>query len=285
MTLTEYFTTIGAGHVWYDENKEIISAFLKVSGIHELTPPENAKYIRLTQNKNKETHLILTMEYYSAQTNLGEVWIQTDIDKAPVSFNAIKKNKLMIYPYNKINQWNGSKWSSKDSYLYQNGTPICKFHAAKILLCEGENNLGQPSYNCTDGTGSISSKSITTLSDGSIELTINMSTAGWANVWVAFPVKVTRDDYTNLHFSVTSTAFSGSAQGALDITSAINTGGGSTITRTQYWRYSDNSMNTLNEKKEFNIDISNLNEFYIRFWFQLQSSTTTTIVIDSLKLT
>lgn len=129
MTLTEYYTTTGAGHVWYNEDKEIISAFLKASGIHELTPPENAKYIRLTQNKNRETHLILTMEYYSTQTNLGEVWIQTDYEKASVGFNAIKRNELMIYPY-KLKQWDGSAWKVLGGSLYQNNNVVQNYNSA-----------------------------------------------------------------------------------------------------------------------------------------------------------
>lgn len=51
----------------------------------------------------------------------GGVWIQTDIDNATVSFNAIKKNELMIYPCC-VKQWNGSAWQSVVGTLYQGGS-------------------------------------------------------------------------------------------------------------------------------------------------------------------
>lgn len=54
---------------------------------------------------------------------IGDTWIKTDIDKAPVSFNAIKRNELMIYPY-KLKQWNGNKWKAMGGSLYQNDTAI-----------------------------------------------------------------------------------------------------------------------------------------------------------------
>ena len=51
--------------------------------------------------------------------SVGDIWFQTDINKAPVNFNAIKLNGLIIYPYI-CNQWNGVCWKRSTSYLFSN---------------------------------------------------------------------------------------------------------------------------------------------------------------------
>lgn len=56
----------------------------------------------------------------------SDIWIQTDIDNAPVGFNAIKKNELMVYPY-KLNRWNGSGWQRLAGTLYHNGIAVQNF--------------------------------------------------------------------------------------------------------------------------------------------------------------
>lgn len=79
------------------------------------------------------------VEYNTASA--GDIWIRTDIDKASVSFNAIKKNELMIYPH-RAKQWIGSKWKSvAANMLYKNGdsAEIC---AAEYELIESSVSQG-----------------------------------------------------------------------------------------------------------------------------------------------
>ena len=47
---------------------------------------------------------------------VGDTWVSTDIDNATVSFNAIKRNEIMVYP-RKVRQWNGDAWKAKETYL------------------------------------------------------------------------------------------------------------------------------------------------------------------------
>lgn len=58
----------------------------------------------------------------------SDIWIQTDIDRAPVGFNAIKKNELMVYPY-LLKRWNGNKFITLGGALYQNGIAIQNYKA------------------------------------------------------------------------------------------------------------------------------------------------------------
>ena len=58
--------------------------------------------------------------------DVGDTWIQTSIDKAPINFNALNINELIVYPY-KLRQWDGEKWKGKETYLLQdnNSEKIC----------------------------------------------------------------------------------------------------------------------------------------------------------------
>lgn len=61
----------------------------------------------------------------------GDIWIPTDIDNATVSFNAIKRNELMVYPL-APKMWDGSKWSNVTGAIYQNGEAV--FSYEEIIL-------------------------------------------------------------------------------------------------------------------------------------------------------
>lgn len=50
----------------------------------------------------------------------GEVYISTSQDTSRCPFNALKKNKLMVYPYEAY-QYNGTSWTEKDAFIYQGG--------------------------------------------------------------------------------------------------------------------------------------------------------------------
>lgn len=65
VSLTQYYTTTGGYNAWYNADKEFISAFQKSAGTSTLTPPDGARYMRLTQSKLSEADgLILTANYY-----------------------------------------------------------------------------------------------------------------------------------------------------------------------------------------------------------------------------
>lgn len=58
----------------------------------------------------------------------GSLWIQTDIDDYSASFNAIKRNELMIYPKN-CKLWSGDRWMRMGGsmlYMGDNSVKLCK---------------------------------------------------------------------------------------------------------------------------------------------------------------
>lgn len=93
----------------------------------------------------------------------GAVWIQTTVS-SNIQFNALKKNKLMVY-LNTVKQYVDGSWVDKEITIYQNG----KWNVLEITIYNG----GQPSgwWAGEDGHGgySFSSSGIYIRSRGSYE--------------------------------------------------------------------------------------------------------------------
>lgn len=84
----------------------------------------------------------------------GDIWFRTYVGKATCSFNAIKKNYLMVYPYF-CRQWNGSKWEKKLAYLYvKSGSRKLIGFEDKPLYTNGTQNVSWTSGKAGSGEGS-----------------------------------------------------------------------------------------------------------------------------------
>lgn len=111
---------------FYDSSQNLMSVTLMSASSTYVTIPEGAYYFRMCVRKNdkldyKTLQIYTTKELFNPQ--VGDIWIQTDIDNASAEFNLIKQNELMAYPMY-IWQWNGSTWIEKQVKLYQNGNII-----------------------------------------------------------------------------------------------------------------------------------------------------------------
>lgn len=92
----------------------------------------------------------------------SDIWIQTDIDKAPVSFNAIKKNELMVYPA-RLKRWDGNGWKSLGGALYQGGMATLVYSAGEVIFPDQYSTL-------TKGTGGDDGAHTATISSSKISL-------------------------------------------------------------------------------------------------------------------
>lgn len=143
-----------AGNLWYIATTQevpasgvainILNSTVDSSATITVTTGSNANYLVVfVSNASVEPDITLTcLDMISTRadgTDLqnGDVWIQTNIDKASVGFNAIKKNELMVYPY-RLKQWDGSEWQPIAGSLYQNDTTTLVYNAQTDLIIEGE---------------------------------------------------------------------------------------------------------------------------------------------------
>lgn len=94
-----------------------------------VNPRENTIWINtdMAIGEHQFGHEQPTTRVDGDELQIGDLWFETDVNKAQVSFNAIKRNELLVYPY-KAYQWNGSEWKSKNAQLYVNNEmrEICK---------------------------------------------------------------------------------------------------------------------------------------------------------------
>lgn len=126
--------------VIYEKAKPLTSIDLNYEVVGGKTPPttfkkENTLWVDTDMEigEHEFSYVEPTTRADGSDLQNGDVWIQTDIDKAPAGFNAIKKNELMIYPI-KLNQWTGSKWKSVAGTLYQGGTATLVYTAGYSLI-------------------------------------------------------------------------------------------------------------------------------------------------------
>lgn len=125
--------------------------------IYNYTPSStDVTFVRLSWSTygNSTTTMIETVTI----ANIGDVWIQTDINNAATKFNAIKKNYWMIYPY-RIKQWNGSKWKAVAGSLYQSGTATQTYRAEENLKNLTTGNIGNNGFHPTGSIANIAATS------------------------------------------------------------------------------------------------------------------------------
>ena len=103
-------------HAWYDETGASISTFARKTGKNSYEVPEGAVKIGVSHRKDDQDSVLV--EYY-AEAPEGEIWVAVSL-KSPVSFNALKKNTLMIYPLN-CQQYIGGVWTDVPAKTYQSG--------------------------------------------------------------------------------------------------------------------------------------------------------------------
>lgn len=122
----------------------------------------------------------------------GDVWIQTDIDNASVSFNAIKRNELMIYPY-KLKQWDDNRWKSMNGTLYSEGTTTLAFSAEEPLYTYGIQNVAWSALGDGGSSGSTTfgESSVTIKAKGSYS-----NSARYQNMYTTDKIDLT--DYTTI---------------------------------------------------------------------------------------
>jgi hypothetical protein len=124
--ISEYTGTSGS-YTLYGEREEPVNSISGLSQEFTYTPSaNNVTAVRFSWRTFPGTECTVTFIEPNAKfctAVIGDTWIKTDIDKAPASFNAIKRNELIVYPY-KLKQWNGNKWKTMGGSLYQNDTAI-----------------------------------------------------------------------------------------------------------------------------------------------------------------
>jgi len=67
---------------------------------------------------------------------VGNIWIPTDIDNATISFNALKKNELKVYPL-APKLGNGNRWKKVAGSIYKNGTSVLDYTVDEQLFPNG----------------------------------------------------------------------------------------------------------------------------------------------------
>lgn len=119
--------TSGRYHAFYDGNKNFISSAARKNGTNSFSVPANAVYIRMTvhNNDNMSFNATVTLDE-------GFVWFLVGTS-SPVSFNALKKNSIQVYPLSAkqridgawadktAKSWQGGKWVDWVTYLYNYG--------------------------------------------------------------------------------------------------------------------------------------------------------------------
>lgn len=145
---TRYRISKSVGNLWYIATTQdapavgvpisILNATVDSSTTIDIVTGSNANYLVVfVSNAYEEADITVTcldtIDTRADGSDLqnGDVWIQTDIDKASVSFNAIKRNELMVYPY-KLKQWDGSAWKHRDVCVYTKETS--KYLPNELLL-------------------------------------------------------------------------------------------------------------------------------------------------------
>jgi hypothetical protein len=109
-------STSSSFHAFYDEDKVLISTFLRKTGKNNYEVPENAKFIRMSVMNSDNPELIVTSV---KDVENGSAWVSSD-DLGSIRFNALKKNGIIICP-SSVSQVEDGKIVEKQSYIYQNG--------------------------------------------------------------------------------------------------------------------------------------------------------------------
>lgn len=173
----------------------------------------------------------------------GDVWIRTDIDKAPVSFNAIKKDELMIYPY-MCKQWNGSSWKRMAGALYKNGTSVLDYKSIYQPTIDSSNftimSAGHfPAYNFNSNTFYARSE---WYNGGSSEYCVIRSN----NI-------IDLSEYSKISFTVYHSNSTGGGDYNYVICQTYLDANRSTLVSNDYWQQNSNTVNT---STTYTVDVS-----------------------------
>lgn len=197
---------------FYDSSKTLISVKAMSTGTNDITSsiPSGAHYLRMCVRKNDKNDYKTLYVYVITRTRISgpNIWFLTDIDNASISFNALKRNELMIYPH-KCKQWNGSTWKSIAASIYRNsvGTEICK--AANYLLeggvvqsLAGGFTLRKQQYN-SELSFPSGYMLIKPTNSGTVSRTDSTNKINWAN-YNKLCVKLGASDlrYSTVHFMI-----------------------------------------------------------------------------------
>ena len=108
------YSASNAAHGFVDKDGAVISFFPRQAGYSLIDVPDNAVYVSLSV-RNTETASALD----DVNLEEGMVWISTGT-YSTVTFNALKKNAIMVYPLSAKQLINGA-WVRKTAKTYQNG--------------------------------------------------------------------------------------------------------------------------------------------------------------------
>lgn len=102
-------------HVFYDADGELLSSVLRQTGRNTFAIPSGAASVRVSFRNEDTKEVQITYEDGVVE---GEVWIKTGL-KRSVSFNALKKNGITVYPI-EVKQYIGGAWTRMTAEIYQN---------------------------------------------------------------------------------------------------------------------------------------------------------------------
>lgn len=103
-------------HAFYNAEGELISTVLRKTGTAAYDVPSGAKSVRISVRSDDAGSLIAT--YTTAKE--GAVWFPTGTH-SPVEFNAVKKNRVQVYPLSARQHISGA-WVTKTPKSCQDGT-------------------------------------------------------------------------------------------------------------------------------------------------------------------
>ena len=200
----------------------------------------------------------------------GQVWIQTD-SSASVSFNAIKRNEIMVYP-KKIKQWNGSSWKALDGILYKNGTSV-QTYKGQVMLLNGQALTNGVTANDTRGSlnGNYGYNPLVLSSSG---VTLNTSTGNGnkRNSLMTLTPKINLTEYSTINFYFSTFSVKSMKSGDKFrvgvTTSAASNLGDYAMRGGTYKEWSSPSTLTTKDygAQTYTVDISSLSGEYYVYW-------------------
>lgn len=184
-------STSSVCHVFYDANGTLVSSVLRRTGTVDYPVPAGAATVRVSIRTDDTASIIATC----STPPEGAVWIQTGLGGV-LSFNALKKNAIKMYPLKTMQCVSGA-WISKTAQSYQNG----KWVGWALIIAPNPVDYGDGAWTKSGVTA--------TITDNSAEFVITSR----PNSTVYALIKVDVSNYTTLRIKGTITDRTTSSSG------------------------------------------------------------------------